>query len=137
MRRISLKPIWLLLIFISVFNFLSCTPDPYSPSEEWEGRWKIEEEITYPQKKSTSGSIWLNPNNDRELMISGELFGLNSSFIITAKVNTTTTISYERVGDFTIKGTATLNSDKQITFKFTYTSEFGNSESYTRKAIKI
>lgn len=137
MGKIILIPISMVIVFLSIIFFSSCAPDQYSPSEDWVGRWKIEEDINYPQKKSTSGRIWINPINDRELMISGELFGLNSSFIITAKVNSTRSVSFERIGDFTIKGSANLDSEKQITFKFTYSSENNSSESYTRKAIKI
>ena len=124
-------------LFVLSLGFWSCEPDYFSPSKDWEGRWKIEEAITYPQKKSTSGEIWIDPDNDRKLIISGELFGLNSSFLIEAKVSTTTSISYERDGDFKIEGTANLIKKDEIRFKFTYTSEAGNSQEFIRTARRV
>ncbi|MBP1630464.1 MAG: hypothetical protein H6Q15_1357 [Bacteroidetes bacterium] len=133
-----IKFVGLFLISLAPFIFSSCEPDDTSASNDWVGNWRITEDIVYPQKKSTAGTIRIDPENENKIIISGELFGLNSSFKITGTVSSTssTSVTFSREGSFKITGSAKL-TNKEITFNFTYTSENGVTETYTRKAVKI
>ena len=84
-----------------------------------------------------TSKIKIDPNNDRKIIISGDLFGLYSTLSINASVVSTTASYDQQVGIYRMKGTATLVDEDEITFKFTITTENNYSESYTRTAIRI
>ena len=104
----------------------------------------MSEDIIFPQTKNnqnsiktSSGTIKIDPNNERKIIISGELFGLNPSFSISASVVSSNATFDQKVGIYQIKGTAVLNNSNQITFNFTITTENSNTETYNRIAIRI
>lgn len=132
-----------LLAFVSL-TFVSCESDDTVASKNWDGRWQLNEEVVFPQTKgdllfakSNSGTIKIDPNNDRKIIISGDLFGLYSTLSIAASVVSTTASYDQKVGIYRMKGTATLVDEDEITFKFTITNDNNYSESYTRTAIRI
>ncbi len=129
--------ITILSILFVALAFSSCEPDNTLASSDWNGNWRMSEDIIFPQTKSSSGTIKVDPNNERKIIISGELFGLNSSFSIIADVISTNANFDQMVSNYKIKGTATLNNANQITFNFTITTENNNSEVYKRIAIRI
>lgn len=133
----------ILLVSIALV-FVACEPDDTSASSDWNGNWRFNEEVIFPQTKSNlsgiktnSGTIKVDPNDKNKIIISGELFGLYSSYSISATVASTTASYEQQLGIYKIKGTATLDDSDQITFKFKITTENNNSESYTRTAIRI
>lgn len=138
------KIIALLGILFTTFSFFSCEPDTTVASSDWEGKWRISEDIIFPQTKenqnfakSSSGTIKIDPNDERKIIISGELFGLNPTFSISASVVSTNANFDQKVGIYQIKGTAVLNNSNQINFKFTITTENNNTETYNRIATRI
>lgn len=133
----------ILLVSISLV-FTSCTSDSTKASSDWNGNWRMSEEIIFPQAKSgasgiktPSGTIKIDPNDSEKIIISGDLFGLYSSLSISATVVSSTASYEQKVGLYTIKGTANLNDTDEITFKFKITTETNYSESYVRTAIRI
>jgi len=134
----------ILLISIAVV-LSSCAADSTSASSDWNGNWRMDEDITFPQTKgseligakTTSGTIKVDPNDADKIIISGELFGLYSSLSISATVVSSTASYEQQVGLYKIKGTAVLEDEDEITFSFKITTENDNSESYTRTAIRI
>lgn len=133
----------ILLVSISLL-FTSCTSDTTKASTDWNGNWRMSEEIIFPQAKSgssgiktPSGTIKIDPNDSEKLIISGDLFGLYSSLSISATVVSSTASYEQQVGLYKIKGTATLDDTDEITFKFKITTETNYSESYVRTAIRI
>ncbi|MFA6201026.1 MAG: hypothetical protein WC679_11540 [Bacteroidales bacterium] len=138
-------PLFSILLVSITLIFSSCAADSTSASSDWNGNWRFNEEVIFPQTKSNlssgiktnSGTIKVDPNDENKIIISGELFGLYSSYSISATVASTTASYEQQIGIYKIKGTATLDDSDQITFKFKITTENDNSESYTRTAIRI
>ncbi len=134
----------ILSILFTTLSFFACEPDNTLASSDWNGNWRISEDIIFPQTKTnqnsiktSSGTIKIDPNNERKIIISGELFGLNPSFNISASVVSSNATFDQKVGIYQIKGTAVLNNSNQITFNFTITTENSNTETYNRIAIRI
>jgi len=132
-----------LLALVSV-TFFSCKTDETLASEDWNGRWQFSQDVVFPQTKnnenfpkSSNGTIKIDPNNNRKIIISGDLFGLYSTLSISADVVSTTATFDQTVGVYKMKGTATIVSEDRINFKFTITTESNYSESYERTATRI
>lgn len=132
------------LISISLL-FTSCESDTNNASSDWNGNWRMSEDVIFPQEKNSdysgiktpSGTIKVDPNDADKIIISGDLFGLYSSLSISATVVSSTASYEQQVGLYKIKGTATLNDTDEITFKFKITTESNYTESYVRTAIRI
>ena len=132
-----------LFAFISL-SFVSCQDDKSLASEDWNGSWQLNEDINFPQAKnnenptkSNSGTIQIDPNDNRQIIINGDLFGLYSSLKIKAKVVTTTASFEETIGKDKMKGTGVLVNKDKINFNFTITTETNKVESYKRTATRI
>ncbi|MFA7081113.1 MAG: hypothetical protein WC135_00730 [Bacteroidales bacterium] len=132
-----------LFAFISL-SFVSCQDDKTLASEDWNGRWKLSEEVVFPQTKnseslikSITGTIKIDPNDSRQILISGDLFGLQPSLSIKAAVVTTTASFEEQVAGYKMKGTGVLVSKDTIKFKFTITTDSGETKAYERTATRI
>lgn len=132
-----------LFAFISI-SFQSCQEDQTLASNDWNGRWKLNENVIFPQTKNNEdpkntniGTIKIDPNDSRLIIISGDLFGLYSSLEIKASVVTTTASFEEKVGNYKMKGTGILVNKDEIKFRFTITTEANDSESYERIAKRI
>lgn len=70
----------LISILFTAFAFVGCEPDETLASSDWNGNWRMNEEIIFPQTKAnlikaSSGTIKIDPNNERKIIISGELLG--------------------------------------------------------------
>ena len=132
-----------LFAFISL-SFVSCQDDKSLASEDWNGNWQLNESVNFPQaknnenpRKSNSGTIQIDPNDNRQIIINGDLFGLYSSLKIKAKVVTTTASFEETIGKDKMKGTGVLVNKDKINFNFTITTETNQVESYKRTATRI
>ncbi|MDR0971869.1 MAG: hypothetical protein LBM25_05760 [Bacteroidales bacterium] len=131
---------FLLLIF--ALSFSSCQEDDTLPSSWWNGTWQIDQEIVFPQTKninlkSYQGTIQISTKAKRNIIISGSLFGLNSSFSIEATVVSTNATIDSNIGGYRIKGSAIIEDKDNITFSITITSENQDVKSYTLKAIRV
>ena len=129
-----------LFAFISL-SFVSCQDDKSLASEDC---WQLNEDINFPQAKnnenptkSNSGTIQIDPNDNRQIIINGDLFGLYSSLKIKAKVVTTTASFEETIGKDKMKGTGVLVNKDKINFNFTITTKTNQVESYKRTATRI
>ena len=130
----------LILVVCSIL-IVSCEPENETlTSSEWVGNWVITEDIVFPSKsivKSHNGTIRVKPSDNDYIIISGELFGMNSSISIEAKV-------YDRKADFSqmvggsyyLEGNAELKTDNEIFFDFDITLE-DKKLSYERTAVRI
>ncbi|MDD2191625.1 MAG: hypothetical protein PHO12_03695 [Bacteroidales bacterium] len=132
-----------LFAFISL-SFVSCQDDKSLASEDWNGNWQLNESVNFPQaknnenpRKSNSGTIQIDPNDNRQIIINGDLFGLYSSLKIKAKVVSTTASFEETIGKDKMKGTGVLVNKDKINFSFTITTENNQVESYKRTATRI
>lgn len=128
------------LLAALVFVFSSCTDDENNASSDWSGNWTITQDIVWPQTKSLlksqTGTITIDPSNKNKIIIAGGL--LNSPANINASVVSEKASFTQKIDkNYSIKGTATLDSETKITFKFTIYTENSNSETYTRTAVKI
>ena len=130
-----------LILVVSSILIVSCEPeDETLTSLDWVGNWVMTEDIIFPSKagtKSHNGTIRINPSDDDYILISGVLFGMNSSISIEAKV-------YDRKADFSqivggsyyLEGNAELKTDNEIFFDFDITLE-DKKQSYERTAIRV
>ena len=132
-----------LFAFISL-SFVSCQDDKSLASEDWNGNWQLNESVNFPQaknnenpRKSNSGTIEIDPNDNRQIIINGDLFGLYSSLKIKAKVVSTTASFEETIGKDKMKGTGVLVNKDKINLNFTITTETNQVESYKRTATRI
>lgn len=131
------KNIYLVLISVLSLSFISCVEDaPSYNASDWEGRWQINEEIVFPKNPKTTYTGNIKAVDDYNIIIGGELFGLNSSCKVAATVSSKTA-KFDQIvsGAYQLVGTATLNADT-ITFKFDVKVD-DKSRGYTRKAIKL
>ena len=130
-----------LILVVSSILIVSCEPENETlTSSDWVGNWVMTEDIVFPSKsgvKSHNGTIRVNPSDDDYIIISGEVFGMNSSISIEAKV-------YDRKADFSqmvggsyyLEGNAELKTDNEIFFDFDITLE-DKKQSYERTAIRV
>ncbi|MCK9162874.1 MAG: hypothetical protein WCR29_00685 [Bacteroidales bacterium] len=132
-----------LFAFLSI-TFVSCQEDQTLASDDWNGSWKLSEDVIFPQTKkmenstkSNTGTIKIDPNDSRQIIISGDLFGLYSTLEIRATVVTTSASFEQQVGGYKMKGTGVLVSGDKINFNFTITTETNDIESYERTATRI
>ncbi len=133
----------LLFAFISL-SFVSCQDDKSLASEDWNGRWKLSEDVIFPQTKnnenlikSNTGTIKIDPSDNKQIIISGDLFGLQPSLSIKATVVTTTASFEQQIGRSKMKGTGVLVSEDKINFSFTITTDENYAEAYKRTATRI
>jgi hypothetical protein len=131
-------------VLLALLTFSACEPDNTLASSDWNGNWKLNEEIIFPQTKtniksakSSSGTIRIDPNDERKIIISGELFGLSSSESISASATSSSASFNQKVGIYTLEGTATLSGKDQIKFQIKITTENNNAASFSRIAIRI
>lgn len=137
MKKVYWRGIFLVFLSVLTFSFFSCVENgPAFDASDWEGRWKINEDIVFPKltKASYVGDIKMVDENN--IIIGGELFGLNSSCNISAKVSSKTANFDQTVsGMYRLVGSAALDGDS-ITFKFDIKVD-DKSKGYTRIAIKL
>lgn len=112
----------LLLLTIGVFS--ACTPEEEDYTSHWLGSWKTTNKLNYPLSKvSYSGEITKVPNKDNQVLVGGELFDLNSSFVMPMKINSTYAASFDYTAGIKLEGTARLNAKYDtIVFFITVTS---------------
>ena len=137
MNKVYWKGIFIVFLTIFSFSFFSCVEDGIKyDATDWEGRWKISEEIVFPKSTKASYVGDIRKVDESNIIIGGELFGLNSSCEITAKVSSKTATFDQMVsGMYRLVGSAALNGDS-ITFKFDIKVD-DKSKGYTRTAVKL
>lgn len=138
------KFIAIISVLFALLTFSACEPDKTLASSDWNGNWKLNEEIIFPQTKNnlksaknSSGTIRIDPNDDRKIIISGELFGLSSMESISASATSSSASFNQKIGLYKIEGAATLNTKDQIKFQIKIITENNNTENYSRIAIRI
>lgn len=137
MKKSFWKVLSFICVFVFTFSFFSCVESgtTYTASD-WEGVWKIDEEIVFPKSTKASYKGSIKAVDDYNIIISGELFGLNSSCEVAAIVSSKTAKFDQMVsGNYQLVGSATLANDT-ITFKFDIKLD-DKTKGYTRKAIKL
>ncbi len=137
MKKVYWKGVFLVFLSVMTFSFFSCVEDGVTyDATDWEGRWEISEEIVFPKSTKASYIGNIKKVDESNILISGELFGLNSSCEISAKISSKTA-NFDQVvsGMYRLVGSATLDSDT-ITFKFDIKVD-DKTKGYTRIAVKL
>ncbi len=137
MKKFFLGRKFLVCLICLAFSLVSCVEgrETYDATD-WEGRWEIKEEIVFPKSTKASYVGSIKSIDDNNISISGELFGLNSSCEISAKVSSKTA-NFDQVvsGMYRLVGSAALDGDS-ITFKFDIKVDDKTKE-YIRVAVKL
>jgi hypothetical protein len=137
MKKVYWKGIFFVFLSIVSFSFFSCVEDGITyDATDWEGRWKITEEIVFPKSTKAAYVGNIKKVDENNIIIGGELFGLNSSCEISAKV-TSKSASFDQMvsGMYRLVGSAALAGDS-ITFKFDIKVD-DKTKGYTRTAVKL
>jgi hypothetical protein len=137
MKKFFLGRKFLVCLICLAFSLVSCVEsgETYDASD-WEGVWSINEEIVFPKSTKASYVGKIKAVDDDNIAISGELFGLNSSCEVAAKVSSKTA-NFDQIvsGVYQLVGTASLAGDS-ITFKFDIKVD-DKTKGYTRVAVKL
>lgn len=137
MKKVFWKRIFLVFISLFTLSLFSCVESGTTyNANDWEGVWKINEEIVFPKSTKASYKGNIKAVDDYNIIIGGELFGLNSSCEIAATVSSTTA-KFDQIvsGNYQLVGSATLDRDS-ITFKFDVKID-DKTKGYTRTAVRL
>jgi hypothetical protein len=123
------------LVFLLPMFMFACSPDNDDYADNWTGTWKTNEDVVISEGKSTHiGDITKDETASNKVIISGTLFGMNSSYSLPAEVGSSTA-TFNKTTTFTINGKATLYDSDSITFKFSITKN-NITKSYVIGATK-
>lgn len=111
MKATKLK---ILLIALPIL-FIACKPDKDDYAEKWIGEWQTTDETVLPQTKFLhTGTIIKDDGQRNQVIMSGMLLGLNSSYRIPIKLSSEKAGSIDYTNGFTIKGSASCNQKDTI-----------------------
>ena len=137
MKKVFWKRFLVFLMIGFSFSLFSCVEDGVTfDAFDWEGRWSIKDEIVFPKSTKASYVGNIKAVDENNIIIGGELFGLNSSCEISAKISSKTA-KFDQIvsGMYRLVGSGNLNGDS-IIFKFDIKVD-DKSKGYTRTAVKL
>jgi len=114
----------IILLFAIATLVFACKPDREDYTEDWIGEWKTTEDAKFPQTKYLHQGTIIKDNSERnQIILSGTILGINSSYQIPIKLSSDTKGTINYTNGFTINGSAIHNVKDTITLKMNISQE--------------
>lgn len=127
------------ILFLTVVSclFMQCKPDKEDYTDGWIGAWQTTDETKFPQTKYLhEGTIIKNNSERNNIIMSGTLLGINSSYKIPIRLSSENRGNIDYTNGFTINGSATFNRKDTIWLRMNI-SQDNKTERDTVVLVKV